>query len=333
MMQNLFLMTHFNSLSLKTLISRIMQIGLILLSSLSIKAETRSWSNREGKTIQAELVNFDIEGKKVTLRLSNGKEVPLALDTLSDKDQAWLTERQRTLEDKADAVKAMAGKTVSYQSDGPEAVSYHVYYPTGYQADAPPAMIIMFSPGGGGKAILGSVKEACEALGWIGVGCDAFKNNSDEAILDQKWKEVLPHIEKTVMHNKDLLYLGGMSGGALRAYDYSESSARPWKGILAFGGWMGGKQSLNCPPKMAVAIVNGDSDANANSVIPRDQGVLEKERCKVKTFSFKGGHVIAPPDVTLEAMQWLKKTTVEGNRLSAGKRSPTPLDPDLKKVK
>lgn len=326
-------MIDFIHLPLKTLISRTILMGVSLLAPMTIHAESRAWSNREGKSIQAELVHYDSTGKKVTLKLSNGKEVTLALDTLSDGDQAWLTERQRKVEETANAVQAMAGKTVSYQSDGPEAVSYHVYYPTSYRADAPPAMMIMFSPGGGGKAILGSVKEACETLGWIGVGCDAFKNNSDEAMLDKKWKEVLPHIEKTVSHNKDLLYLGGMSGGALRAYDYSESTVRPWKGILAFGGWMGGKQSLNCAPKMAVAIVNGDSDANANSSIPRDRGVLEKERCKVKTFSFKGGHVIAPPAVTLEAMQWLKTTTVEGNRLSSGKRSPTPLDPDLKKVK
>lgn len=318
---------------MKSLTSHLTLASLFVFSASPLHAESRAWSNREGKTIQAELVTYDSETKKVTLKLSNGTNATLALDALSDADQSWLTERQSKLVESATAIRGNAGKTVSYQSDGPEAVPYHVYYPTSYNSDSPPAMIIMFSAGGSGKGILGSVKDACEALGWVGVGCDVFKNNSDEAVLDKKWQEVLPHIEKTVPHDGDLLYLGGMSGGALRAYDYSESCARPWKGVLAFGGWLGGKESLNCAPKMAVAIVNGDADKNANSCVQRDTRVLERERCEVKAFNFKGGHVIAPPAVVLEAMQWLKTSTLAGNRMSAGKRSPTPLDPDLNKVR
>ncbi len=306
-------------------------LGSLFLSP--VQAESRAWSNREGKVIQAELVSYDPETKKVILKLSNGSQPTLASETLSDADQAWLDERQRNLDERAATFRASAGKTISYQSEGSHAVSYQVYYPTSFSSESPPAMIIMFSSGGNGKHILGSVKEACEALGWIGVGCDVFKNNTDEALLDEKWREVFPHIEKTVPHDRDLLYLGGMSGGALRAYDYSESTARPWKGVLAFGGWLGGKETLNCAPKMAVAIVNGDNDKNANLVMVSDVDVLEKERCKVKSFSFPGGHTIAPPVTVLEAMQWLKASTVPGNRMSAGKRSHTPDDPDLSKVK
>ena len=318
---------------MKSLIFRILLGGLVFLSSAPLHAEFRAWTNREGKTIQAELVTYDPATKKVTLKLSNGNRATLPIDTLGDSDQSLLTDRQRKLDEAAAAVRANAGKIVSSQSEGPEAVSYHVYYPKSYNPDFPPAMIIMFSPGGDGKGILGSVKEACEALGWVGVGCDAFKNDADEAMLDRKWHEVLPHVEKTVLHDGDLLYLGGMSGGALRAYDYSESVARPWKGVLAFGGWLGGKETLHCAPKMTVAIVNGDGDDNANSSAIRDSKILENERCKVKTFSFKGGHIVAPPEVVLEAMQWLKTATVPGNRISTGKRSRTPLDPDMSKVK
>ena len=35
-------------------------------------------------------------------------------------------------------------------------------------------------------------------------------------------------------------------------------------------------------------------------------GVLKKFRCKVKSFEFPGGHAVAPPEVLLEAMQWIK---------------------------
>ncbi len=320
-------------LKMKTLIFRILLGSLLLQSTTPLHAQPRAWSNREGKIIQAELISYDPVTKSVTLKLSNNKQPTLALATLSDADQTWLIERQHEADERAASLRANAGKIVSYQSEGAETVSYHVYYPTTFRAESPPAMIIMFSPGGNGKDILGSVKDACEALGWVGVGCDSFKNGSDEAMLDKKWHEVMPHIEKSVPHHPELLYLGGMSGGALRAYDYSESTARPWKGVLAFGGWLGGKQSLNCAPKMTVAIINGDSDKNANSAMVSDLQVFKKERCLVKTFTFPGGHVVAPPAVVLEAMQWLKASTVEGNRMAAGKRSPTLLDPDLIKVK
>lgn len=306
---------------------------LLLFTSIHAQAEPRDWSNREGKVIQADLVSHDPVTNEVTLKLANGNEATVATDTLSDADQEWLAKRQQEIEERAEASRANAGKTVSYKSDGSEAVSYHVYYPTSFDAENPPAMIIMFSPSGNGKSILKSVQGACEALGWIGVGCDSFKNNSDEAMLDLKWREVFPHMQATVPHDGELLYLGGMSGGALRAYDYSESTAAQWKGVLAFGGWLGGKETLNCAKKMAVAIVNGDKDNGANSNVPGDIEVLEKARCEVKEFTFPGGHRIAPAPVVLEAMQWLKDTTVPGDRMSDGKRSPTLRDPDLIKVK
>ena len=216
--------------------------------------------------------------------------------------------------------------TVSHKSDGPHDVTYHVYYPTTFNPAKPPAMLIVFSPGGSGKDILNAVRAACEDVGWIGVGCDVFRNNVSESILDPKWAELLPAIEKSVPHDPDLLYLGGMSGGALRAYDYSETTVRPWKGVLVFGGWLGGRQALRCPKKMLVARLNGDKDANALAASENEIGILEKARATVKDFTFPGGHVIAPPNVTLEAVRWLKANTVPGPRLSDGKRTPAPLD-------
>ena len=310
----------------------ILPIALLALVATG-RAESSAWSNRAGKTIQAELTAYDPVSGKVTLKLANGTTAVVAATTLSDADQAFLTEPQRKLDERLAELKTNSGKVVACQSDGPEQVTYHVYYPTTFDPAKPPAMIILFSPGGSGTGILNPVKDACEKLGWVGVGCDAFRNNTDESALDKKWSEVLPHIEKTVLHNPDLLYLGGMSGGALRAYDYSESTARPWKGVLAFGGWLGGKESLHCAPKMAVAVVNGSDDKSANSNAPRDEKVLKDARCVVRTFSFPGGHQIAPPAVVLQAMQWLQETTTPGNRMSKGKRSRTPLDPDLDKVR
>jgi hypothetical protein len=46
----------------------------------------------------------------------------------------------------------------------------------------------------------------------------------------------------------------------------------------------------------------------------------------LKSFTFPGGHEVAPPPVILDAMRWLKATTVFGKRLSSGKRHIAELD-------
>jgi predicted esterase len=289
-------------------------------------ASARPWTDMLGRVIEAEFVSSDAATGKVKLRLANGNEPLIDLAKLSATDRTWITDHLRAEEEANVALKKNAGKTVSLKSEGTDAVGYHIYYPTSFDPSKPPAMIIMFSPGGDGKGILGSVRAACEELGWIGVGCDQFKNGADEAALDKKWAEVLPAIEKSALHDPDLLYLGGMSGGALRAYDYAETTVRPWKGILAFGGWLAGKEGLGTPDKMVIARVNGDNDKNANAWKEKEDSVFKRAKAELKDFTFPGGHVVAPPDVVKEAMRWLKQSTVTGNRLSNGKRHEMPLD-------
>jgi len=286
-----------------------------------IPASARQWTDTQGRTIEADFLSYDPAAAKVKVRMANGNEPLLDLAKLSDADRTWVTDHVRAEEERIAELKKNAGKTVSMKSEGSEAVGYHVYYPTSFDPAKPPAMIIMFSPGGGGKDILGSVRAACEELGWIGVGCDGFKNGVDDSVLDPKWEELLPAIEKTVPHDPDLLYLGGLSGGALRSYDYAELTLRPWKGVLAFGGWLGRKQALGSPADMMIARVNGDNDKKANAWIETEDPIFKKAKAKVKDFPFPGGHVIGPPAVVLEAMQWMKQSTVPGKRMPDGKRN------------
>jgi hypothetical protein len=64
---------------MKSLTSHITLASLFFLSTSPLHAESRVWSNREGKTIQAEFVTYDSETKKVTLKRSNGTKATLAL--------------------------------------------------------------------------------------------------------------------------------------------------------------------------------------------------------------------------------------------------------------
>lgn len=168
-------------------------------------------------------------------------------------------------------------------------------------------MIILFSPSGHGSGILKQFKESCESVGWVGVGCDEFKNGMDTTVAESMFEALLPIIEKAVVHDPQRLYMGGLSGGALRAFGYSAKFDRPWKGIISCGGWLGERYELDYCKGMAVAWVNGNNDQNANAWVDNDTPVLERRRCKTKLFSFPGGHVVGPPEVLTEAMRWAEK--------------------------
>lgn len=286
-------------------------ITCLLLMTLACAAEMRTWTNTADQKITAELVHYDKENGKVTIRKKNKKTYTLALSTLSENDQKWLEQWHQEQEKKKAEEEAKraelnknAGKTISMKSDGDLSTSYHVYYPKSFDASKKHPLLILFSPGGGGKGMLNSVRQGCDALGWIAIGCDTFRNNGNEKEFFKRFASLLPHIEKNITHDPESLYMGGFSGGALRAYGYSAEFQRPWKGILAYGGWLG-PQGVTTAKKMRVAIVNGDKDKNANHYIERDSGLLKKKRCKVKHFSFPGGHSIAPPDATEKALRWI----------------------------
>lgn len=60
---------------------------------------------------------------------------------------------------------------------------------------------------------------------------------------------------------------------------------------------------------MAIAMVNGDKDKNANHWVDSDRDALKKRRCEVEYITFPGGHVVGSPDVIEKAMKWVSENT------------------------
>ena len=280
------------------------------------RAEMRDWTSADGSRIRAELLDFNPGSGKVSLRRADGRQFTFTQDRLSEDDRAFLAVQAREKAEKAEKERellaSLVGQTRRYTSSGPEAKDFHVYYPTKYSPDDKRPMLILFDPGGNGAGILGQFREAAEEHGWIAVGCDFLKNGQDRVVSDRAFTEMLLEIEKIVTHHDpNRLYLGGMSGGAARAFIYSAKFERPWKGVLSCGGWLGGRDNyeLKFPRKMAVAFVNGDDDLNANSHVTADTEVLKKRSARTKHILFPGGHVVAPPPVLSDAIAWLAENT------------------------
>ena len=284
---------------------RLVLMTLIVISSgVLCFAQERTWTSDDGKKIVGEMLRED--GEAVVLKVGV-KEFKVPLTKLSTEDREWIAAQRKEREERNKEAAALAGTNKSFPKSDTQPVTFHVYYPSNYAADNPRPMIILFNASGDGKAILDTFKQSCETIGWIGVGCDTFRNGAPNSEQEPLFKELLPIIESSVMHNPQLLYTGGMSGGAARALHYTALFDRPWKGVISCGGWLGKEFDLEYRKGMAVAWVNGDKDNNANAWVPQDSEVLKKRKCKTKLFPFPGGHVIGPPDILTEAMRWAQE--------------------------
>ena len=136
------------------------------------------------------------------------------------------------------------GKVLKRTAEGPHEMTYYVYVPTTFTAAKPPPLLIVFSPSGSGSGMLGQVKDSAEKAGWLVVGCDKLKNSMEgikEKEIDAMEDEVLNDILLSIPCQTNRVYLGGMSGGAQRAYGISARRKEHFAGILAYGGWLGGK--------------------------------------------------------------------------------------------
>lgn len=277
-------------------------LSLILISH----AQERVWTSDDGKRITAEFLR---DANDAVVLKFQGRETTVPLARLSESDREWLANRREEAAAREKEVASLRGTIKTYPAKEGQQVTFHVYYPTTYSLDSPPPILFLFSASGRGRSILGSFQQGCETLGWVGVGCDTFRNGVDDSVLDPLFTELLPIVEKTIAHDPERFYSGGMSGGASRALHYTAKFDRPWKGVISCGGWLGREFELDYRKKMAVAWVNGDQDKNANSWIDKDTAALEKRQCKTKVFTFPGGHIIGPPDVITDAMKWIDEKT------------------------
>ena len=137
---------HNSSLNMKTIGP--IAIGLSLVGLMQVEA--KPWTDIQGRVIEADFVSADLAAGKAKLRLANGTEPTIDLAKLSEADRTWVTDFIKKEENDRAAIREVqlknAGKTVHLKSDGAEAVTYHVYYPTSFDPAKPPAMIIMSVP-------------------------------------------------------------------------------------------------------------------------------------------------------------------------------------------
>ncbi len=271
--------------------------------------DERVWAFKSGQKLRAAQLSYDSESGKIILLVNDTEERVIKFNDLSPIDQAWLIEWNQIEQEMDVLIDVLGGRFEHYVAEKEFTTDFYVYYPTIYETDKHCPMLILFNAGGKAARYLKQFAEAAELHGIVTVACAEFyntKNDMGDQEMLKRFQELLPIIEATIPHDPKRVFMGGNSGGAMRAYNYTAQIDRPWAGVYANAGWLGGYDYYDWPypSGMRIVMVNGNND-HANRWLERDGKLLSSKGNKVVVFSFDGGHQPAPPKSRSKALEWL----------------------------
>lgn len=284
-------------------------IGLSLAAPVFANTDERIWTLNSGEKLRAAQLSCDSGSGEVLFVVNDSEKRIVRFEDLSEEDRIWLEEWLAVEKEMDLLVQRLGGRFVHEVAEGEYTTDFYVYYPTACQTNKNLPLLILFNASGKASGYLKNFAEAAEELGIVVVGCGSFYNTHDAALEDEmteRFKELLPIIEAVVPHDPSRVFMGGNSGGAMRAYGYTAEIGRPWAGIYANAGWLGGYDSygLPYPSGMRIAMVNGKKD-HANRWLERDRKLLTLRGNVTRLFYFDGGHERATPEKRAEALKWL----------------------------
>ena len=292
-------------------------ICMAVMTSVAValgNSDTRNWKLANGETFRAELVRYDIDKNEAVLRMrADDPEVTYSLEDFSAIDGAWLIEWAKVSHAFEEMIGDMEGEFRHFRHEGQYTSDIYAYTPSKYAEKKDLPLLFLFHPGGKGARYIQRFMKAAEALDLIILSSDSFRNTTDDevqTIQEETFKELLPVIDERLSYDKDHLYLGGTSGGAMLAFALSALiTDRNWAGIYSNGGWLGGHKYYDAPypAGMRIAMVNGHKDVAANRWIKPDAELLESKGSIVNVFAFEGGHQVPPTAIQIESLEWMLK--------------------------
>jgi dienelactone hydrolase len=269
----------------------------------------RNWEGKDGNRYDAEIISVDETNEKLTLRLSGEKETTLSFSDLSVRDKAWILEWIEMNEELAEKVKEYGGRLERIDDkEGKGRAGFYVYHPSGVvDATKPRPLMFIFDPSGNPIRYILRHIEAAEKTKITLASSETFRNGQNTADTSKKFDAILTLFESNVPYDKNRLFLGGTSGGAVAAFATSADLPHvKFAGIYSNVGWLGPAPHDKRPyPAYRVAMVNGDKDHAVADYLDSVTKTLQDRGCTISLFAFEGAHQIPPPSVQIKSFRWL----------------------------
>lgn len=270
----------------------------------------RDWVFADGRKLRAELVGYNFDTDVVTLRPGEDEQT-YDIDDFSLVDQAWLVEYEERLLLMRSKLEKLPGEWEIFVVPGEYQVELFIYWPSKAQLGEPLPALVIFDAAGRGMNQMLAHAEAAEEVGIVIIGCGFFSNRTKSEEDRPRYAELFPQLFSMPGLDPQRIFVGGTSGGALRAYKlcvnsgFPEVGHYPWAGVYANGGWLGMQPRRDYRSGMRIAMVNGNMDKGANRRVDIDLPILEAAGNEVALFSFEGGHQLPDKAAQIKSLNWL----------------------------
>ena len=216
--------------------------SLFLLAS-ALHAAARTWTNSEGKSIEAEYISS--AGETVTLSM-NGKEIQYPLENLSEADRLWIKEKQSKPADvktgilrdvpisaslfpetkdhfkesnRKNSLKEFEGGAYNHKGDSADWIARDferdlctIYVPESYDGTEPYGLVVYINPGDDVKLKADWLPIFAERK-LIAVAAYGTGNNQPMPRRVLLSMDALATVEKAYRINPERRYVTGLSGG------------------------------------------------------------------------------------------------------------------------
>jgi len=187
--------------------------------------------------------------------------------------------------------------------------TYAIYLPKNYSGDRQWNLILAFDPRGRGRAPVEQFKDAAEKYGYIVAGSNNARNGPPDISLDAAAAMGSDVVQRFKINMKRV-YTAGLSGGARIAMKVAMDSNEMAGVIESSAGFPPGERSSNL--SFAVFGTAGTEDFNYLEMRQLDQTLNSPHRVVV----FDGGHTWLPPELAVQALEWLEVQTMKAGRQS-----------------
>ena len=177
--------------------------------------------------------------------------------------------------------------------------SYALYVPTSYAPERPAKLLLGFHPGARGRAIVELYRAAAEAYGYVVAASNNSRNGPWEPSM-QAAIAMSTDVARRLAIDERRLYLTGMSGGARVAMQLALGTKAVAGVIASSAGYPDVQPRAQVP--FAVFATAGVEDFNYLEMRQLDRALTTPHRLVV----FDGGHTLPPPEVALDAIEWLE---------------------------
>ena len=179
------------------------------------------------------------------------------------------------------------------------AQGYSLYLPSTYSPDRSWPLLMGFHPGARGRAIVDTYRAAAEQYGYIVAGSNNSRNGSWE--VSGRAVEAMSHdLGQRLAINGARVYLTGHSGGSRVALQVALTNKQIAGVIASSAGYpdVRPRSSVDFP----IFGTAGTDDFNYIEMRMLDRALKTPHRVVI----FEGGHTLPPPEVAMQAVEWLE---------------------------